>query len=139
MKPLLLLVCAAVLCGAQQACPWLNQATASGVLEGSATVTTTKSACAFSGKNGDLRIEVTVTPGAATRLESLKASCKVGAKPLKAIGNEAATCSTVGAEQVIGRVRDQLFVITLTMKGFPPEEIARKSRLVAEQVSGNLF
>lgn len=59
--------------------------------------------------------------------------------PLNAIGNEAVACATHGREQVVGRVRDQLFTIRLTMKGFNEEAISEKGRLVAEQVSGNLF
>jgi hypothetical protein len=139
LLPYTLLLSASALSGAEQPCPWLNQATANGILEGTATAANTKSACAFSGKNGDLRIEVTVAPDAATRLRNLEAACRIGAKPLKAIGNETATCSSAGVEQIVGRVRDQLFIITLTMKSFNQQEVAKRGRLVAEQVSGNLF
>jgi hypothetical protein len=139
MRILLLAAAGACLCYAQQPCAWLNEATASGVLESAAHVTSAKSSCQFNAKTGTLRIEVSVTPDAAKRFAELKASCGGGATSLKAIGNEAVACPGTGSEQIAGRVRDQLFIITLTMKGFSQEAISGKGRLVAEQVSGNLF
>lgn len=127
------------LCCAEHTCTWLNEATASGVLESAARVASTKSNCEFSAKNGTLRIEVIATPDAAKRFTALKAKCQSRAMPLNAIGNEAVACATHGREQVVGRVRDQLFTIRLTMKGFNEEAISEKGRLVAEQVSDNLF
>jgi hypothetical protein len=68
---------------------------------------------------------------------------------MKAIGNEAILCSAdsgkrVLAERVIGRVRDQVFTITLgtTVKDdfvLTADERKKRVATAAEQVAGNLF
>jgi hypothetical protein len=69
--------------------------------------------------------------------------------PLQSIGNEAVTCAadTKGhtyGEQVIGRVRDQIFTVTVTTSAkqdpsMSREALQEKSRNKAEQVAGALF
>lgn len=126
-------------CYGQQACPWLNDATASGVLESAAATTQAKSLCVFKAKTGELRIEVTVMPNAERRFTALKAKCKNNARALKAIGNETFACSRGNAELAIGRVRNEVFTIALTMKGYKKEAVLEKAQLVAQEVSGGLF
>ena len=135
IKLFLLLIVATGLSMAEQTCPWLNVATASGVLESPATLKATKSSCEFTAKTGRLEIEVLVTAGASERFSKLKAQCKAGAQALPAIGNEAAMCASRAAQEVVGRVRDQLFIIRLKMNGVKPEALADKGRVLAEQVS----
>jgi hypothetical protein len=140
-------------------CPWLNEATAGGLLGGDAVGTFTAptaaspAVCTFveTGTNfkRTLTITVEVTSNAHTRVESLLSGCDAGMSPIKAIGNEAAICEAgnrKGArfQRVIGRVRDQVFVIAFdtTLKTDPlltPESLPAKIYTAAEQVSGNLF
>lgn len=122
----------------QQICPWLNDATASGILESAAAATQVKNACEFKAKTGELRIEVSAMPDAERRFVALKKKCKSN-RPLQAIGNEAFECSRGNAELVIGRVRNQVFTITLTMKGYKKEVLLEKVRLIAQEVSGAMF
>ena len=61
--------------------------------------------------------------------------CRSNAKPVKAIGNEAVVCSWDVAQRVVGRVRDQAFVITITAQDANTEKIKK----AAEIVAGNLF
>jgi hypothetical protein len=77
--------------------------------------------------------------------ESLCTSAPVA---LKAIGNEAVSCSAdVGysrGEQVIGRVRDRLFIVTVssTIAQDPSatrQLLQEKARTIAEQIAGALF
>jgi hypothetical protein len=64
---------------------------------------------------------------------------------LKAIGNEARACSSgtngAMAEKVVGRVRNQAFVIRLTSsdKLASAKDLRSKVTGLAEQVAGNLF
>ncbi|NYF53107.1 hypothetical protein [Tunturiibacter gelidoferens] len=77
------------------------------------------------------------------------ARCSGTAVPLKAIGNEAVQCvpsnnSLNGGEQIIGRVRDRVFVIDI-QRGSPRQSVStqtglsEEARNVAEQVAGALF
>lgn len=61
--------------------------------------------------------------------------CRSNVKPLKAIGNEAVVCTWDVGQRVVGRVRDQAFVITLAA----PDVNVEKIRKAAEIVAGNLF
>ena len=120
-------------------CSWLNAATAGGVLGGEVQVTVTSGSCEFVRHETSLRIEVGAT-GAP------HAQCGSGAEPLKAIGNEAQACAYAGkpgwvAEQVVGRVRDQAFLVRISTKdqSAAPKILREKARKVAEQVAGILF
>ncbi len=152
-----LLVAAAfpVVCAAQESCPWLNAATAGGVLDGPVTAAITHSGknkadttCDFVRKESikaELRIEVETMTEPKTQFASFAAQC--GPRiPLKAIGNEAAVCTFNAkkgrlSEQVVGRVRDQAFIIRVTTNDPAAERssVREKARSVAEQVAGNLF
>jgi len=125
---------------AEETCPWLNAATAAGVLGAPVQMQTTKDACSFVSRHGELRI----------RVETIAAShpdhCSGASEQLKAIGNEAAACAVESkdgrmAEQVAGSVRDQAFVITIATddRSLSRNLLRDKTRIVAEQVAGYLF
>jgi hypothetical protein len=142
---------------ATQPCPWLNAATAAGVLDGPVTVSVTYSdqdntdaSCEFTNKADHtvrtLRIEVETMKDLAHDFPRYLAKCGPGAKSLKAIGNEAVVCSLPGrnsqvAEQVVSRVRDRAFVVDVLSNGSGSERdaIRDKARKIAEQVAGFLF
>jgi len=96
-----------------------------------------------------LRIAVEQTPDFLARLESEYKVCGTDPAPLPAIGNEARICNAddgkkVFAERVVGRVRDQVFTITIgsTLKRdsiLTREALRTRVSTAAEQVSGNLF
>jgi hypothetical protein len=142
---------------ATQPCPWLNAATAAGVLEGPVTVSVTyfdqdntDAACEFTTK-GDhavrtLRIKVETMKDLAHDFPRYLAKCGQDAKPLQAIGNEAIACvmphnNNQVAEQVVSRVRDRAFVVDVLSSGSAAgrEAIRDKARKIAEQVAGFLF
>jgi len=65
---------------------------------------------------------------------------------MKAIGNQAQACTYQGhsgwmAEQVVGRVRDQAFLVRISTHdaSASPKILREKARKVAEQVAGILF
>jgi len=140
-------------------CAWLNEATASGLLGGDAVGEVTAAVpgqptvCTFTqmtdGGKRTLRITVEIAADAHTRLAAVEQGCGADAAPLKAIGNEALVCAaddrkTGMGERVVGRVRDQVFTITIisTFKNDPiltRDILKTKIYSAAEQVSGNLF
>jgi hypothetical protein len=142
---------------ATQPCPWLNAATAAGALEGPVTVSVTyldpdniDAACEFTHKVDHtvrtLRIEVDTMKDLAHDFPRYLAKCRQGAKPLRAIGNEAIACSVLGknnqvAEQVVSRVRERAFIVDVLSSGPATEREANrdKARRIAEQVAGFLF
>ena len=129
-----------------ETCPWMNAATAGGFLGGDVTAkftpdTAMKGAgvCEFARTanfaSATLRIEVSLMHAPATEFAAFLAKCGSDAKPLKAIGNEAVTCSVPHkGSRVVGRVRDQAFVITLI-----PEAQEGSIKKAAEIIAGNLF
>lgn len=136
-------ICLPALAAAEDRCPWLNAATAGGILGGPVHATVTPSSCEFVRQSSEheaaLRIEV--TPVSAPHAE-----CGTGAQALQAIGNEAVACAYEGkpgwiAEQVAGRVRDQAFLVRISTndRSSPPPTLREKARKVAEQVAGILF
>jgi hypothetical protein len=148
-------------CSARAAnnCPWLTEATASGLIGADSTGTYSAAAtphpavCTFTekaeGMARTLTITVEIVPDPHARMSVLAQSCGSASSPLNAIGNEAVYCSAdvrrgeLG-ERAVGRVRDQVFTITLssTMKDDPIlTRDALQSRIytAAEQVAGNLF
>lgn len=140
-------------------CPWLNEATASDLLDAESVGTFTPAApdgagvCAFTERDSrtprTLQINVEIVSDAHARVLSLSASCGSSSSPLTAIGNEAVICATderKGREtqRVIGRVRDQVFTITLSASGKEDSVQSREALkahiyTAAEQVAGNLF
>jgi hypothetical protein len=124
---------------AEGACPWLNAATAGGILGGEVQVTVTPAACEFVREHRTLRIEV-------TPVSAPHANCGSDAEPLKAIGNEAVACSYRGKpawtfEQIVGRVRDQVFLVRLGSddRSVAAKTLGEKARAVAEAVAGILY
>lgn len=141
-------------------CPWLNEATASGFLSGNAIGTyipagqSVPASCTFEQNEAEgtrnLIITVEVVPNPHARLMSVAHGCGANDRPVSAIGNEALRCMVndrkhnTHSERIIGRVRDQVFSVTLstTIKQDPaltPEELEMRIYALAEQVSGNLF
>ena len=148
---LVLLLALPCFAGAAEICPWLNAATAGGVLGGPVAMTVTRAktgddaTCDFVRHDGslllELRIEVETMPSPAKDFASYAARCHSAAVPLKAIGNEALACSDEGAEQVVGRVRDRAFLVRIITndRSSQPSVLREKARKVAEQVAGILF
>jgi hypothetical protein len=140
-------------------CPWINETTAGGLLGGDATGSfsppspSQPAVCTFvqntEGGTHTLRIAVEQTPDFLARLESEIKACSTEPAPLTAIGNEARMCDADGnkkllAERVVGRVRDQVFTITISSTVKHDLSLNRdvlKARIytAAEQVAGNLF
>ncbi len=137
-------VCSPVLAAAENRCPWLNNATAAGVLGGPVEATVTPASCEFIRQTGGhsvfLRIEV--APATAP-----PARCGPDAEPLKGIGNQAVACSYAGkpgsitvGEQVVGKVRDQAFLVRMGANDRSMAKALRENtRKIAEQVAGILF
>ena len=123
---------------AQARCPWLNAATAGGVLGGTVEMTVTQTSCEFVRQGMVLRIEV--TPASAPA-----AHCRPDAEPINVIGNHSVACQYQGnprwvAEQVLGTVRDRFFVVRVsTSDRSMAKTLREKARKVAEQVAGILF
>jgi hypothetical protein len=140
-------------------CPWINESTASGIIGADAVgsytdqTPTQPAVCNFvqsgPGVTRTLRITVLQTPHFRDLLDVEDKTCAGPATPMVAIGNEAIACSAddrrkLIAERVAGRVRDQVFIITLstTQKDDPilnRSELKLRIATAAEQVSGNLF
>jgi hypothetical protein len=148
-----------VLCHAKNNCPWINEATTGGLLGGTAVNEFTDATagqaavCKFTydgpGVTRTLVVTVEVSADPKERLAVVAQSCGPDAAPLQAIGNEAKVCTAdikkAGpGERVVGRVRDQVFTITLssTMKNdslLTRDELRSRIYTAAEQVAGNLF
>jgi hypothetical protein len=145
-------------CKAQAHCAWLNDATASGFLNGPVTLDLEtapddQSICVFTNLKtakdySTLRIMVQPLKDVDSAVASHKALCTSTPVALKAIGNEAVSCSAdVGysrGEQVIGRVRDRLFIVTVssTIAQDPSatrQLLQEKARTIGEQIAGALF
>jgi hypothetical protein len=145
-------------CHGQAKCPWLNEATARGILGGDVTLTAKAGehgdgVCEYSRQQGErvrqLRISVEIMTDIPKQFRKYLAQCPPKSAALHAVGNEAVTCSIPGkrdqrAEMVVGRVRDQAFVISLSSSAqddpsFTQEMRREKTNLVAEMVAGILF
>jgi hypothetical protein len=126
-----------------QSCPWLNDATAAGILGGPVQCKATATTCDFVGQQSHaqyrLRIEVRTMAKVRKEFASYLSRCGRGATRLKAIGNEAYVCPR--DRSVIGRVRDQVFSIRVstTAPSVPAAVLEEDAQRVAEQVAGNLF
>jgi len=146
------------LCHAQTKCPWINEATARGILGGPVTFTASVNdqgvgVCNFLRREGsvvnELHISVDILTDIPKQFPTFLSQCPPNSAPLRAIGNEAVMCSTQGkgepfAEKVVGRVRNQAFVVsvssTLTDDPSMTQPMRRqKANLIAEQVAGILF
>ena len=145
-------------CGAQAHCAWLNDATASGFLNGPVTLDLEtapddQSICTFTNLKtakdySTLRIMVQPLKDVNNAVASHKSLCTSAPVALRAIGNEAISCSAdVGysrGEQVIGRVRDRLFIVTVSSTIAKDPSATRpmlqeKAKTISEQIAGALF
>jgi len=157
--PLWLVVCGLMLAATTVAraenCPWLNAATAEGILGGSVTMSVTHPSatavsCDFS-RNGSgavasLRIDVTTPVDAIASFAKAAAQCGAAPRKLTGVGNEAVGCtlpeSTSMTEQTVGRVRERIFVLRWTH--LSNASLSAEARLdaiqgVAEAVAGSMF
>lgn len=143
---------------AAEICPWLNAATAGGVIGEPVTATVTHenanrddAVCQFIREQGkvssELRIGVQTMDTPRNEFAPHAAQCGSNVTPLKAIGNEAVVCnpnedkSEKRSAQVVGRVRNRIFFILVrtTDSSTTLSSLREKARDVAEQVAGNLF
>jgi hypothetical protein len=149
---------APTVCHGQTKCPWINEATARGILGGPVTLTAKVSdqgagVCEYSRQQGAvvhrLRVSVDIMTDIPKQFPTYLAQCPPKSPPLRAIGNEAVMCSIQGkgepsSERVVGRVRDQAFVVSVSSSvqddpSMTQEMRREKANLVAEQVAGILF
>lgn len=145
-------------CHGQTKCPWINEATARGILGGAVTLTAKVSdhgagVCEYSRQQGavvlQLRVTVDIMTDIPKQFPTYLAQCPPKSPPLRAIGNEAVMCSIQSkgepsSERVVGRVRDQAFVVSVSSSiqddpSMTQEMRREKVSLVAEQVAGILF
>jgi hypothetical protein len=165
-------------CQAQAKCPWLNAATAAGVLGGEVEMNVKQAtgqvaakgagaasyedqvrmdrfdvSCTFTRQTSSglslLLIDVRTMPDIATSFPPILAACPGKRLPLRGIGNEAFQCEmdssghagSDGQEQVIARVRDRAFVLTIRRgaKAQSSGGLSDDARNIAEQVAGSLF
>src|ERR1700733_4706685 len=122
------LVCLSGVAHAANNCPWLTEATASGLIGADAGGSYTAAAgaqpavCIFTQKSEGMARTLTIAVERAqdthARMTAIAQACGNAAAPLNAIGNEAVHCAAdlrrgeLG-ERAVGRVRDQIFTITL--------------------------
>src|SRR5271168_3173286 len=145
-------------CHGQTKCPWINEATARGILGGAVTLTAKVSdhgvgVCEYSRQQEavilQLRISVDIMTDLPKQFPAYLAQCPPKSPPLRAIGNEAIFCTIQGhsdpyAEVVVSRVRAQAFVVTVSSTipddpGMTQQMRREKANLIAEQVAGILF
>lgn len=145
-------------CYGQAACPWLNVATAAGLLGGPSVLSMTETpdhakVCLFHrsepADENSLRIFVAVMSeeqSAVRSVTSFSESCRGPALPVRGIGNDAVLCrddeGKLHGEEMVGRVRNNVFTVTLRTAGraaTATNGLVEKTEMAAEQVAGNLF
>ncbi len=142
-----LLLLGPLLCAAAQNCAWINPGTVGGILGGAvdSKIIQSQQTCEFTRRSGStvytLRLEVKAMAQPQQQFPKYLSECKSKPTPLKAIGNEAVTCSAGVAELAIGRVRDQAFIIRVSTndRSAKRDELADKARAAAAHVAGSLF
>ena len=144
------------LCHAEAKCPWLNAATVEGLIGGEVQMNISPltpegdTTCEFSSRQGStvsiLRIEVHTMEAPSKEFASYLSQCIGNKVPLKAIGNEAVQCvpknsSTTGEEQIIGRVRERVFLLSIRRNPSvsAKDGLREDTRNIAEQIAGSLF
>jgi hypothetical protein len=151
-------VCHAQTPSALTKCPWLNEATARGILGGDVTLIVKLNdrgagVCKFTRRQGaathELRISVDLMSDIPKQFPTHLAQCPPKSPALPATGNEAVTCTTHTkenhyAELVVGRVRNQAFTISISSTtqddpSMTQKECREKTNQIAEQVAGILF
>ena len=146
---LLLAAILPLLRAADNKCPWLNAATAAGLLGGAVKVDVAQTTCEFVRRYDStestlrLSVETLSTP---REFASRVAQCGSNTEALKAIGNEAVACTHSSkngqlAEQVVGRVRNQVFLVRVSSDDHAATAagLREKARKIAEQIAGFLF
>jgi hypothetical protein len=144
-------------CHAQSLCPWINAATAEGVLDvkvkASVQETPGKDTnCIFKSvdTNGtrSLVVEVHDIGDREKGYSEAESKCTSAPTPVRGLGNEAFECvadhSDSHAMMIIGRVREKLFVVSVIMtgridRGLTAASLEDKVTIAAGQVVGNLF
>ena len=144
----------ASLCKAQDVCTWVTTATVidapdPAVSDVQTVVTNAGNICTFHYRKADSLYNVQITihtaSGNSGDMAASEKQCGSDKTALTGIGNEAVLCGTgARGERVVGRVRDQVFVVNVSVKaaGDPTEtakSLGDKATLLAEQVAGNLF
>jgi len=93
-----------------------------------------------------LRIEVVTMSDVAAAFPGFRGRCGSDSQPVRAIGNEAVVCGVAAAvrggvaEQVVGRVRERAFVVSISAGVGTDQATLRETTLrVAEMVAGFLF
>ena len=95
-----------------------------------------------------LRIEVVTMSDVAAADPAFRGRCGTDGQPVRAIGNEAVVCGMTGpatarggvGEQVVSRVRERAFVVSISAGAGTDQATLRETTLrVAEQVAGFLF
>jgi hypothetical protein len=142
------------ICKAETACPWINTATAAGILEGPVNLETQNTEgngniCEFTYHDGtmmhSLRIAVHDIQDRKKDMMTNEAQCRSRIVPLKGIGNDAMLCSvdvhSSRGEQVVGWVRNRIFIVRIDANdaSMTRKVLQEKARMAAEQVAGNLF
>lgn len=148
---------ASALGGAQTVCPWLNNATAAGTLNGPVSLkvqgnTGNGGSCLFQYHEGStiyaLQIVVRNIKVIPEEIMTDESHCRSQPMPLKGIGNEAISCrinsNYLYGEQVVGRVREKEFIIGVGSnlgknQAMSIEMLEVKARSIAEQIAGSLF
>jgi hypothetical protein len=114
------------------------------------TASTDDEDCTFARRasaiSSEMRIEVRTMYRSHMEFTSRLASCGSDKVSLRAIGNEAVACDTgreAGgrSEQVVGRVRDRVFLVRVTSNDTATDRAALResAKTAAEIVAGNLF
>jgi hypothetical protein len=143
---------------AEAHCPWLNAATAGWLLDGEVKISVTPptpqgdATCDFSSGPASaistLHIAIHTMNSPSQDFASLLAQCGGTRLPLRAIGTDAVQCigasgSSAGEEEVIARVRERAFILTVhrggTASPAPKDGLRDDIRNIAEQVAGSLF
>lgn len=140
---------------AQTNCPWMNTATAAGVLDEPVNATVIRAnknsedaTCDFTplrpAATPTLHIAVITMSAPGQEFATYSRQCGSDPTPLKAIGNEAVECTQKASAGesvvVVGRVRDRVFVVTISDGPATPQpEQLERAKSVAEQVSEALY
>jgi len=157
LATLLPTICHAQSDHAQSNCLWLNEGTARVILGGAVTVTVNgtgqHSVCEFSSRQGSaihqIMISVNLMTNISKQFHAYLSKCSAKSTPLSSIGNQAVMCSgttnqNAYADKVVGRVRDQAFIVSVSSSidndpSLGPDLRRKLANLIAEQVAGALF
>jgi hypothetical protein len=148
-----------------ESCPWLNAATAGGVLGGEVSMSVTHTpadqadqpngspgdaTCEFklTHATGSLKIAVHTMQAHAKEFPAYLAKCGATPRKLVGVGNEAVACSLPNGsagttEQVVSRIRQRVFILSWSMpadeSGSSKEAVRDKLQNAAEQIAGSMF